>query len=195
MLVYVLNKQTERDRKRQYMKDKFKREHGIANKVLDMITKNGIIYKWIKAQKGPISTTFKELFSDIAQTLFDEWKKNRVKKTNSHFILVINLRKIELAFVLSLEMSYTKRNDDDEETSCLGRNLVKLIVTVCLIIVALACSITLAMVLIKQGQRERVLLTKKSTWSARLEKCAPVLKIAGPIVRIIIKVAFSVLLI
>jgi hypothetical protein len=72
LLIYFLNKQAERDRERQRIKDEFKRKHGVANKVLDMIMKDGIVYKWIKAHKGSIATTFKELFTDISETLFDE---------------------------------------------------------------------------------------------------------------------------
>jgi hypothetical protein len=99
-------------------------------------------------------------------------------------------------------MSQLKRNiiddDDDQyynEVSWFERNLMKLIIIVCLTIVAIGCSIALAIVLIKQAQRERALLAKKNTWSARLEECAPILKVAGPIISNIIKVAFSVLLI
>jgi hypothetical protein len=99
-------------------------------------------------------------------------------------------------------MSQLKRNiiddDDDQyynEVSWFERNLMKLIIIVCLTIVAIGCSIALAVVLIKQAQRERALLAKKNTWSARLEECAPILKVAGPIISNIIKVAFSVLLI
>ncbi len=72
LLIYFLNKHAERDRERQRIKDEFKREHGVANKVLDMIMKDGFVYKWIKAHKGSIATTFQQLFTDISQTLFDE---------------------------------------------------------------------------------------------------------------------------
>jgi hypothetical protein len=98
-------------------------------------------------------------------------------------------------------MSQTKRNiiDDDDsqydhEVSWCGQNLVKLIIIACLTIVAIGCSITLAIVLIKQTQRERALQAKKNTWQARLEECAPILKVVGPIILNIIKVAFSILL-
>jgi hypothetical protein len=72
LLLYFLNKQTERDRKRQRIKDEFKQKHSVANKVLDMIMKDGLIYNWIKAQKGSIAIVFKELFTDITETIFDE---------------------------------------------------------------------------------------------------------------------------
>ena len=71
-LIYFLNKHAERDEERQRIQDQFKRKHGVANKVLDMIMKEGTVYKWIKANKGTIATTFNELFTDIAETLFDE---------------------------------------------------------------------------------------------------------------------------
>ena len=72
LLVYFLNKQAERDRERQRMKDEFKRKHGVTNKILDMIMKDGIVLKWIKRYKGSVGTTFQELFQYIAETLFNE---------------------------------------------------------------------------------------------------------------------------
>jgi len=99
-------------------------------------------------------------------------------------------------------MSQIKRNiidnDDDsfdEEISWCEENLIKLIVIICLTMIAIGCATALAMVLIKQMQRERALQAKKNTWSARLEECAPILKVAGPIIMNIIKVAFSLILI
>jgi flagellar basal body-associated protein FliL len=89
-------------------------------------------------------------------------------------------------------------NDDDsfdEEISWCEENLIKLIIIICLTMIAIGCAIALAMVLIKQMQRERALQAKKNTWSARLEECAPILKVAGPIIMNIIKVAFSLILI
>ncbi|CAF2443879.1 unnamed protein product [Rotaria sp. Silwood2] len=72
LLIYTLHKQAERDRKRQHIKNEFKHKHHVANKVLDMIMKDGVVYKWIKTHKGSIATTFKELFTDITETLFDQ---------------------------------------------------------------------------------------------------------------------------
>jgi flagellar basal body-associated protein FliL len=94
-------------------------------------------------------------------------------------------------------MSQTKRNivDDDDEVSCCEQNLIKLIIIICLTIVAIGCSIALTVVLIKQTQHERALQAKKDTWTTRLEECAPILKVVGPIILNIIKVAFSILLI
>jgi flagellar basal body-associated protein FliL len=89
-------------------------------------------------------------------------------------------------------------NDDDsfdEEISWCEENLIKLIIIICLTMIAIGCAIALAMVLIKQMQHERALQAKKNTWSARLEECAPILKVAGPIIMNIIKVAFSLILI
>ncbi|CAF3565782.1 unnamed protein product [Rotaria socialis] len=71
LLTYTLNKQAEREQKRQIIKNEFKRKHQVTNKVLDTIMKDGLVYKWIKSQKGSIATTFKELFTDISETLFD----------------------------------------------------------------------------------------------------------------------------
>jgi hypothetical protein len=99
-------------------------------------------------------------------------------------------------------MNQIKRNivDDDEdqynnEVSWFQQNIIKLIIIICLTIIAIGCSITLTIVLIKQTQRERALMDKKNTWTARLEECAPILKVVGPIILNIIKVAFSILLI
>jgi hypothetical protein len=92
-------------------------------------------------------------------------------------------------------MSQRKIDNDDDEISWYEENLIKLIIIICLIIIAIGCTITLAIVLIKQTQRERALQAKKNTWTARLEECAPILKVAGPIIKIIIKVAFSLILI
>jgi len=99
-------------------------------------------------------------------------------------------------------MNQIKRNivnDDDEqydnEVSWFQQNIIKLIIILCLTIVAIGCSIALTIVIIKQTQRERALLAKKNTWTARLEECAPILKVAKPIILNIIKVAFSILLI
>ena len=115
--------------------------------------------------------------------------------------LIISLRKKSFVFlfILSVIFEMSQLNDDDHqyynEVSWFERNIIKLIVIVCLTIVAIGCSIALTVVLIKQTQRERALLAKKNTWSARLEECAPILKAVGPIISNIIKVAFSVLLI
>jgi flagellar basal body-associated protein FliL len=85
--------------------------------------------------------------------------------------------------------------DDEEEISWCERNIIKIIVVIGLVIVAIGCAIVLAVVLVQQAQREKALLEKKHTWSTRLEECAPILKVAAPIIGNIIKVAFSVLLI
>lgn len=73
LIIYFLHKQDERDQERRRIRDEFKRKHRVANKVVDMIMKDGIVYKWIKVQKGSIGKVFKELFTDITQTLFDEY--------------------------------------------------------------------------------------------------------------------------
>ncbi|CAF0744824.1 unnamed protein product [Adineta steineri] len=100
-------------------------------------------------------------------------------------------------------MSHRARNIDnnnnqyyyDDDVSWCEQNMIKLIIIICLTIVAIGCSIALAMVYIQDTQRERAFLAKKNTWTARVEQCAPILNIAGPIIKNLIKVAFSVLLI
>ncbi len=89
-------------------------------------------------------------------------------------------------------------NDDeqsDEEVSSCKQNIIKIIIIISLTIIAIGCSITLAIVLYKQIKRERVLQAKKTAWTARMEECAPILKVAGPIILNVIKVAFSILFI
>ena len=72
LLVYYIHQHDVRDRERQRNKDEFKRKHRITSRLLDLIMKDGFIYKWIKTHKGPIANTFKDLFQDIVQTLFNE---------------------------------------------------------------------------------------------------------------------------
>lgn len=72
LIAYNLHKQHVRDRERQRIKDEFRRKYRISNKILDVIMKDGIVYRWLKAHKGKIATTFKELFQDISQTVFNE---------------------------------------------------------------------------------------------------------------------------
>jgi hypothetical protein len=86
-------------------------------------------------------------------------------------------------------------SDDMDEDSWFEQNIIKLIIVGCLIAIAIACSIVLAVVLIKQAQRERALLEKKTTWTTRLEELGPIIQVATPIIKNIINVAFSVLLI
>lgn len=72
LLIYFLHEFDKRDRERERKKNEFKRKHQITNKILDLIMKDGFVYKWIKSHKGPIANTFQELFKDIARTLFNE---------------------------------------------------------------------------------------------------------------------------
>ena len=72
LLVYFTNKFTTRDRERQRIKNEFKRKHRVTDKVLDLIMKDGLILKFLAKSQSTITTTFKELFQDIAGTLFNE---------------------------------------------------------------------------------------------------------------------------
>ncbi|CAF0858355.1 unnamed protein product [Adineta ricciae] len=72
LLVYFTNEFTKRDRERQRIKNEFKRKHRITDKVLDLIMKDGLILKFLAKSQSTITTTFKELFQDIAGTLFNE---------------------------------------------------------------------------------------------------------------------------
>ncbi|CAF1619338.1 unnamed protein product [Rotaria magnacalcarata] len=81
-----------------------------------------------------------------------------------------------------------------DEVSFSQRNAIKLIIIGFLTFVAIGSSVTLAAVLIKQSQRHRISLEKKNMWSTRLKECSPILKVAGPIISQIIKVATSIIL-
>ena len=85
-------------------------------------------------------------------------------------------------------------SDDFDENSCCEENLNKILIVILLFLLAIGCGITLAVILFKQNQREKALMTKKNSWSAKLEECAPILKIAGPIIKMIIKIAMSLIL-
>src|SRR5947208_1489035 len=70
MLIYVLYKQEQRDRERQRIQNEFKLKHGLANKVFNLIKKDGIIAKWYKNNKH--STIFKQLITDMVETIFEQ---------------------------------------------------------------------------------------------------------------------------
>lgn len=72
ILAYVLYKQAQREQERRRIQNEFKRKHGLANKVLDMITKDGIVAKWLKANKGPLLTMFREVMNDMVETIFEQ---------------------------------------------------------------------------------------------------------------------------
>lgn len=85
-------------------------------------------------------------------------------------------------------------DDDDYDRNCCQRNVFKIVVITCLVVCAIGLAATLTYIYMKQVQRERALVAKKNTWSKRLEQCEPVFKIAGPLIKTIVKVAFSVIL-
>lgn len=85
--------------------------------------------------------------------------------------------------------------DDEFDDSPCQQNTTKIALIIFLAIAAVASSAALAFVYYKQVQYEKELWRKKNTWSGRLEEFAPILKIAGSLIKIIIKVAFSILLI
>ena len=70
--VYLLKQQEERERKRRRARDEFKRKHQVTNKILDFIMKDTQLIKWIKALNAPIFKEFKQLFTEIAQSIFGE---------------------------------------------------------------------------------------------------------------------------
>jgi len=70
--MYVLYKQTQRDQERQRIQNEFKQKYGLANKVLDLIRKDGIVTKWFKKNKGSTVTIFKQLMNDMVETIFDQ---------------------------------------------------------------------------------------------------------------------------
>ena len=74
--VYLLQEQAKREKERQRAKDAFKRKHKVTNKILDFIMKDGVIIKWIKVLNGPIFKEFKQLFTEIAESIFGEGGTN-----------------------------------------------------------------------------------------------------------------------
>ena len=72
LLVYFTNKFAARDRERQRTKNEFKRKHRVSDKVLDLIMKDGLLLKFLAKSQSTISATFRELFQEIAGTLFNE---------------------------------------------------------------------------------------------------------------------------
>jgi hypothetical protein len=71
ILAYVLYSQTLRDRERKRIKKEFQQKHGLANKVLDMVRNDGIIAKWFKTNKGSTLSIFRELMTEMVETIFD----------------------------------------------------------------------------------------------------------------------------
>jgi hypothetical protein len=72
ILIYILYKQAQRDRERQRIQNEFKQKHGVANKVLDLITKDGIISKWFKKNQSSLVTIFKQLMTEMVETIFNQ---------------------------------------------------------------------------------------------------------------------------
>ncbi|CAF2495745.1 unnamed protein product [Rotaria sp. Silwood2] len=72
LLGYDLYKQVQQDRKRRRIQKEFKRKHGLASKVLDMVKKDSVIAKWLKANKGQTLKIFTELMNDMVETIFGE---------------------------------------------------------------------------------------------------------------------------
>ncbi|CAM4856463.1 unnamed protein product [Rotaria socialis] len=68
ILGYVLYKQTQRNQERRRVQKEFQSKHGLANKIVDMISKDGIITKWLKANKGETLKIFRELMTDMLNT-------------------------------------------------------------------------------------------------------------------------------
>jgi hypothetical protein len=72
ILIYVLYKQVQRDRERRRIQNEFKQKHGFANKVLDSITNDGIVAKWFKKNKSSLVTIFRQLMTEMVETIFEQ---------------------------------------------------------------------------------------------------------------------------
>ncbi len=101
ILIYVLYKQAQRDRERRRIQNEFKQEYGLANKVLDFIRKDGIVAKWYKKNKGSTVTIFRELMTDMVETIFDQYcfapytltvHNNRLRPPYISVYSVVNVR-------------------------------------------------------------------------------------------------------
>ncbi|UJR25049.1 hypothetical protein I4U23_006409 [Adineta vaga] len=71
ILGYVLYKQWKRDQQRRRIKSDFKQKHGVASKVLDLVSNDGIIGKWMKKFNGQILSIFRQLIADMVETIFE----------------------------------------------------------------------------------------------------------------------------
>lgn len=71
-LGYLLYKESQRNQKRRRMQEDFQRKHGLANKVLSMITKDSAISKWLKANKSQTAKAFQQLMNEMVEAIFGE---------------------------------------------------------------------------------------------------------------------------
>ena len=70
-LGYVLYKQTEKDRERRRIQNEFKAKHGLANKVLDLVAKDGFVANWFKKHKNSSLKIFQQLITEMVEMIFN----------------------------------------------------------------------------------------------------------------------------
>lgn len=71
VLAYLLYRQAQKDRERRRIQEEFKRKHGVANKILELISKDGAITKWFTKHKSSTLAVFKQVITEMVQTIFD----------------------------------------------------------------------------------------------------------------------------
>lgn len=71
VLGYVLYKQAQRDRERRRIQSEFKLKHGLANKVLDLVAKDGLVANWFKKNKNSLMKVFQQLIIEMVEIIFN----------------------------------------------------------------------------------------------------------------------------
>ena len=71
VLGYVLYKQYRREQERRRIRSDFKRENGVASKVLDVVKGDGVVGKWLKANQGPVLKIFQAVMKEMVETIFE----------------------------------------------------------------------------------------------------------------------------
>ena len=69
-LGYVLYKQAQRDRERRRIQIEFKQKHSVANKVLDLVAKDGVVANWFKKNKNSLVKVFQQLIIEMVEIIF-----------------------------------------------------------------------------------------------------------------------------
>lgn len=71
VLAYLLFKQMQKDRERRRIQEEFKRKHGVANKILELVSKDGAVTRWFTRHKSSTLAVFKQVITEMVQTIFE----------------------------------------------------------------------------------------------------------------------------
>lgn len=72
VLTFLLYRQAQKDRERRRIQEEFKRKHGVANKILELVSKDGAVMKWFTKNKSSTLAIFKQLITEMVQTIFEQ---------------------------------------------------------------------------------------------------------------------------